>query len=73
MVDIGYTGGAGSGAAATATLNPEDDFNLPTSRTWFVFEGYVADLPFNFAASAVANSAVSIQCSGGSAWIQKTT
>ncbi|MCL8343222.1 phage tail protein, partial [Pseudomonas mosselii] len=69
---VGFTGGAGTGAAATAAVNLEEDFVLPSSRTWFVFEGYVADFPFDFAANAVVSTAVSIQRSGGSAWIKKT-
>ncbi|WP_420917336.1 phage tail tube protein [Pseudomonas mosselii] len=69
---VGFTGGAGTGAAATAAVNLEADFVLPSSRTWFVFEGYVADFPFDFAANAVVSTAVSIQRSGGSAWIKKT-
>lgn len=68
---IAFTGGAGTGAAATSVLSAEEDLDLPSSRTWFVFEGYVADFPFNFAANAVVSSAVSIQRSGGSAWIKK--
>jgi hypothetical protein len=70
---VAFTGGSGTGAAATASVNLEADFVLPTSRTWFVFEGYVADFPFDFAANAVVSTAVSIQRSGGSAWIKKTT
>ncbi|MBV4531007.1 phage tail protein [Pseudomonas sp. SWRI107] len=62
-----------SDGTAAPTLNAEgDDFELPDSRTWFVFEGYVADFPFDFAANAVVSTAVSIQRSGGSAWIKKT-
>lgn len=62
-----------SDGIAAPTLNTEgDDFELPDSRTWFVFEGYVADFPFDFAANAVVSTAVSIQRSGGSAWIKKT-
>ncbi|AZL69203.1 phage tail protein [Pseudomonas oryziphila] len=69
---VAFTGGAGSGATATASVNLEADFVLPPSRTWFVYEGYVADFPFDFAANAVVSTAVSIQRSGGSAWIKKT-
>lgn len=62
-----------SDGTAAPTVNTEgDDFELPDSRTWFVFEGYVADFPFDFAANAVVSTAVSIQRSGGSAWIKKT-
>lgn len=48
-----------------------DDFDLPESRTWFTFEGYVADFPMDFAANTVVTTEVSIQRSGGSAWIPK--
>ncbi|WP_054912131.1 phage tail tube protein [Pseudomonas sp. NBRC 111127] len=62
-----------SDGTAAPTVNSEgDDFELPEERTWFVFEGYVADFPFDFAANAVVSTAVSIQRSGGSAWIKKT-
>lgn len=61
-----------SDGTAAPTVNAEgDDFELPENRTWFVFEGYVADFPFDFAANAVVSTAVSIQRSGGSAWIKK--
>ncbi|WP_372240736.1 phage tail tube protein [Pseudomonas sp. CK-NBRI-02] len=70
---VSFSGGDGSGAAASASLNTEPDFTLPNSRTWFLFDGYVADFPFDFAANAVVTTAASIQRSGGSAWIRKTT
>ena len=57
---------------APPTLNTAgDDFEFPKTRTWCVFEGYVADFPFTFAANAVVASTVSIQRSGGLAWIRK--
>lgn len=60
-----------SDGTSVPTLNSEgDDFNLPTDRTWFVFEGYVSDFPFDFAANSVVTSQVTIQRSGGSAWIR---
>ncbi|MBA1206536.1 phage tail tube protein [Pseudomonas fulva] len=65
--------GWSDGTAAPTINAAKDDFELPTSRTWFVFEGYVADFPFDFAANTVVSTAVSIQRSGGSAWIKKTT
>lgn len=55
------------------TVNLEgDDFELPTSRTWFVFDGYVSDFPFDFALNTVVTTAVTIQRTGGSAWTPKT-
>jgi hypothetical protein len=50
-----------------------DGFELPATRTWFTFRGYVSDFPFDFAANAVVSTAATIQRSGGSAWIRKTT
>lgn len=48
-----------------------DDFELPATRTWYTFEGYVADAPFDFAANSVVSSAMSIQRSGGAALVPK--
>lgn len=53
------------------TLDSNGDFDLPDTRTWFVFEGYVSDFPFDFAQNTVVTSEVSIQRSGGSSWIPK--
>lgn len=69
---IALTGGGGADAAATAVLGDGDDFVLPPTRTWFVFDGYVSDFPFDFAANTVVTTAATIQRSGGSAWIRKT-
>lgn len=41
-----------------------DAFVLPTTRTFSVFNGYFADVPQEFALSAVVTAAVSIQVSG---------
>lgn len=62
--------GAGNGATGTAVLGA-DDFVLPTTRTWFTFQGYIADFPFDFAQNTVVTSTLSIQRSGGSAWVPK--
>lgn len=53
------------------TVDENGDFDLPDSRTWFVFEGYIADFPFDFASNTVVTSTVSIQRTGGSQWIKK--
>lgn len=69
---VALTGGAGTGAIARAVLGDADDFVLPSTRTWFLFDGYVADFPFDFSANAAVTTAATIQRSGGSAWIRKT-
>jgi hypothetical protein len=70
---VALTGGNGTGAVASAVMGSGDDFVLPNGRTWFLFDGYVSDFPFDFAANTVVTTAATIQRSGGSAWIRKTT
>ncbi|MEX5450922.1 phage tail tube protein [Stutzerimonas stutzeri] len=48
-----------------------DTVTLPTTRTWFTFQGYVSDFPMDFASNSVVTTAATIQRSGGSAWIKK--
>lgn len=60
-----------SDGTAPPTLDSNDLFDLPATRTWFTFAGYVADFPFDFAANTVVASQISIQRSGGSAWVKK--
>ena len=53
------------------TLNSNGEFELPSDRTWFMFRGYVADFPFDFASNVLVSSTVSIQRSGRGYWIKK--
>lgn len=70
--NISWAVGWSDGTDIKPTVNTEgDDFELPTTRTWFIFEGYVSDFPFDFAANAAVTTAATIQRSGGSAWIRK--
>lgn len=66
---IKWVVGWSDGTAAPTVAAGE--FVLPTTRTWFEFEGYVADFPLDFALNSVVTSQVSIQRSGGSAWTKK--
>lgn len=60
-----------SDGAAAPTVDSAGDFVLPPTRTWFTFQGYVSDFPFDFALNAVVTTALTIQRSGGSAWLKK--
>ena len=49
------------------TAAPTSDssaFTLGATRSWITFEGFISDLPFDFALNAVVSSNVSIQVSG---------
>lgn len=39
------------------------NFNLPATRSWITFNGYISDLPFDFALNTVVTSNISVQVS----------
>lgn len=63
--------GWSDGTAAPTGVDSAGDFILPTTRTWYTFDGYVADFPFDFSLNTLVSSAVSIQRSGPAAWTAK--
>lgn len=70
QVDIKFAVGWADGTAAP-TLGSDGDFSLPTSRTWFLYEAYVSDFPFDHALNTIVAGTISLQRSGGSNWIPK--
>lgn len=60
-----------SDGTAAPTADSNGDFVLPTTRTWFTFDGYVSDFPMDFAQNTVVVTAATIQRSGGSTWTPK--
>jgi hypothetical protein len=78
MVEDGSIGnvewviGWGDGTVAP-TADSNGNFNLPTTRTWYQFDGYVSDFPFDFQLNTVVSTALTIQRSGGGTWQKKTT
>ncbi|MBL5919833.1 phage tail protein [Lelliottia amnigena] len=48
-----------------------DGLVLPPDRTWYVFNGYVSDFPFDFQGNTVVQTSATIQRSGQGAWIPK--
>jgi hypothetical protein len=53
-----------SDGTAAPTVDSNGTFNLPTSRSWISFEGFMTTFPFSFAQNAVIQSSVGIQISG---------
>lgn len=49
-----------------------EDFDLPATRSWCVFEGYVADFPQDFQLNTFVTTEVSVQRSGDKQIIKKT-
>lgn len=71
---VGWSDGTSLPTVATPS-DPEavDGFILPEDRTWFVFQGYVADFPFDFQANTVVTTSATIQRSGASVWVPKVS
>lgn len=53
-----------SDGTADATVDTNGTFNLPASRSWITFEGFMNSFPFSFAQNSVVQSTVGIQVSG---------
>jgi hypothetical protein len=65
---LGWSDGIG---IAPTGVQSDGDFVLPTTRTWYEFEGYIGDFPFDFALNTLVTSQVSIQRSGAAVWTPK--
>lgn len=53
-----------SDGTADPTVDSAGTFDLPTTRSWIRFNGFMSSFPFTFAANAVVQSTVGIQISG---------
>jgi hypothetical protein len=61
---LGLSDGPPPPAALVApTLNSADGFELPDTRSWLTYEGYIADLPMDFALNSLVTSTISVQVS----------
>lgn len=69
---IGWADGTADPTTATAG-DPDavDGLSLPDTRTWYVFQGYVSDFPFDFQANTVVQTSATIQRSGQGVWVPK--
>lgn len=62
--NVKFAIGMGRPVDSAPTLDSDCEFVFPTDRHFIEFEGYIADVPLEFALNAVVTSAVSIQVSG---------
>ena len=49
------------------------DLTSATDRTWYTFDAYVADFPFDFSTNSVVKTSISLQRTGNAAWTAATT
>lgn len=60
-----------SDGTADPTVDSNNTFNLPTTRSWLTFSGFVSAFPFNFAANAVVATTASIELDAPEVWTVK--
>lgn len=53
------------------TLDVDSEVVLPDTRTWYSFDAYVSDFPFDFQTNALVSTSASLQRSGGGKWKKK--
>lgn len=62
--NVRFAIGMGNPVDSDPTLDSGCDFVYPADRHFIEFEGYIADVPLEFALNSVVTSTVSIQVSG---------
>jgi hypothetical protein len=55
--------GLSDGTAPPTAIDTNGNFNVPTTRTFITFEGYVSDFPWDLTVGAKVTNALSIQIS----------
>lgn len=63
--------GWSDGTAVPTLDEATGEVTLPTTRTWFIFDGYVADFPMDFQGNTVVTTQLAIQRSGKGKWQPK--
>lgn len=71
--NLKFAVGWSDGKNILPTIDSNEDFDAPTTRTWFLYEGYISDFPFDFQGNAVVSTVITIQRNGGSQWIKKAS
>jgi hypothetical protein len=61
--DLMWALGWSDGTAAPTSAST-DGIVVPATRTWIQFDGFISDLPFDFALNTVVTSNVTVQVSG---------
>jgi hypothetical protein len=69
--------GLGDGPPAPAALVPptyasDGGFNLPDTRSWIVYEGYVANVPLDLSLNSMLTANVSVQISDFPTLVERT-
>lgn len=69
--NIKWALGWSDGTAAPTVAVGGTDFVLPATRTWFAFEGFISDFPFDFQVNSIVQTQMTIERSGLGVWVPK--
>lgn len=69
---IGFSDGTVAPTTATDSAG-DNEFVLPPTRSWLVFDGYMNSFPFTFGLNTMVTSTVGIQVSGEPVLIPKSS
>jgi hypothetical protein len=50
-----------SDGSAPPTVDTNGQFDLPTTRSWLTFDGYISNLPFDFGLNKLVTSQIGVQ------------
>jgi hypothetical protein len=64
--------GWSDGINIAPTIDSNGNFELPTTRSWLTFEGFMNAFPFSFAQNSQVESTIGIQISGDTTWTPKS-
>lgn len=69
--DLHWVVGWSDGKDIPPTIDSNGEFELPTTRSWFRFDGYIADFPFDHQGNTVVATAATVQRNGAGRWVRK--
>jgi hypothetical protein len=61
---VGWSDGTGTAPTVTGTSEGDYDFDLPDTRSWITFDGFMNSYPFSFQQNTSVQSNIGIQVSG---------
>lgn len=61
---VGFSDGKDIPPTLETDSSGAEQFNLPTTRSWIAFEGFMTTFPFTFALNAVVTNSIGVQISG---------
>lgn len=70
---VGWSEDPGTPPTIITDSSGEYDFDLPDTRSWIVFDGFMNSYPFSFAQNTVVTSTIGIQVSGEPMLVPKTS